>query len=70
MNVSMQDSFNLGWKLAGVLQNRYSEEILNTYSNERHAVAKELIEFDQHWSKIVKNFNIILSNMADIRRAP
>jgi phenol 2-monooxygenase len=51
MNVSMGDSFNLGWKLASVLRGRASPQILHTYSAERQPVANELIEFDRHWSK-------------------
>ena len=47
MNVSMQDGFNLGWKLASVLRRRCSPKILHSYSDERHAVAKELIDFDR-----------------------
>ena len=38
MNVSMQDTFNLGWKLAAVLQGRCAPSLLNTYGAERHAV--------------------------------
>jgi phenol 2-monooxygenase len=47
MNVSMQDGFNLGWKLASVIQGRASPAILHTYSAERQAVAAELIDFDR-----------------------
>ena len=47
MNVSMQDGFNLGWKLAAVLAGRSTPAILRTYSAERHAVAAELIDFDR-----------------------
>jgi 2-polyprenyl-6-methoxyphenol hydroxylase-like FAD-dependent oxidoreductase len=47
MNVSMQDGFNLGWKLASVLRGRSRPEILHGYSAERRAVAKELIDFDR-----------------------
>ncbi len=47
MNVSMQDAFNLGWKLAAVLGGRSVPEILHTYSSERQAIAAELIEFDR-----------------------
>ena len=50
MNVSMQDGFNLGWKLASVLSGRSSPHILHTYSAERHAVAAELIEFDREFA--------------------
>ena len=57
MNVSMRDSFNLGWKLASVLQGKCSPNLLHTYSNERQSVARELIEFDQQWTKIVSSAN-------------
>jgi phenol 2-monooxygenase (NADPH) len=53
MNVSMQDAFNLGWKLAAVLDGRSGPELLRTYSAERHAIARELIDFDKEWSKIM-----------------
>src|SRR5215470_13939486 len=42
MNVSMQDTFNLGWKLASVLQGRSEPDLLHIYSAERRAVALEL----------------------------
>ena len=47
MNVSMHDSFNLGWKLASVIRGQSSPALLNTYSEERQAVAGELISFDR-----------------------
>jgi len=53
MNVSMQDTFNLGWKLASVLDGRAGPELLRTYSTERHAIAQGLIDFDKEWSKIM-----------------
>ncbi|MGE5088862.1 MAG: FAD-dependent monooxygenase, partial [Candidatus Levyibacteriota bacterium] len=53
MNVSMQDAFNLGWKLAAVLEGRAGPDLLRTYSVERHAIAKRLIDFDREWSKIM-----------------
>ncbi|ACM28767.1 3-hydroxybenzoate 4-monooxygenase [Rhizobium rhizogenes] len=53
MNVSMQDSFNLGWKLAAVLQGRCAPELLHSYSDERQSIAKELIEFDREWAKML-----------------
>jgi phenol 2-monooxygenase (NADPH) len=53
MNVSMQDGFNLGWKLAAVLEGRSPESLLHTYSAERHAIAQELIDFDKEWSAIM-----------------
>ncbi|MBU4529587.1 MAG: FAD-binding monooxygenase [Hoeflea sp.] len=53
MNVSMGDAFNLGWKLAAVLQGRSAPDILHSYSAERQAVAKDLIDFDREWSRIM-----------------
>jgi phenol 2-monooxygenase (NADPH) len=53
MNVSMQDTFNLGWKLAAVLEGRSPESLLETYSAERQAIAQELIDFDRTWSAIM-----------------
>ncbi|RJT76215.1 3-hydroxybenzoate 4-monooxygenase [Arthrobacter cheniae] len=53
MNVSMQDGFNLGWKLGHVLEGRSPEELLATYSAERQVVAKNLIEFDKEWSMLM-----------------
>ena len=53
MNVSMQDAFNLGWKLASVLQGRSKPDLLHIYSAERRAVAQELIEFDREWSSLL-----------------
>ena len=53
MNVSMQDAFNLGWKLAAVLRRRSAPHLLHSYSAERQAVAKELIDFDREWAEIL-----------------
>jgi phenol 2-monooxygenase len=53
MNVSMQDTFNLGWKLISVLEGRAKLELLRTYTVERHAIAQGLIDFDKEWSKIM-----------------
>jgi phenol 2-monooxygenase (NADPH) len=53
MNVSMQDAFNLGWKLAAVLLGRSGTELLRTYSDERQAVARDLIDFDREWARMM-----------------
>ncbi len=53
MNMSMQDAFNLGWKLAAVLRGRAVPRLLATYSDERQPIAKELIEFDHAFSRMV-----------------
>jgi phenol 2-monooxygenase len=52
MNVSMADAWNLGWKLACVLKGAARPELLHTYSEERQAVAQELIDFDREFSRL------------------
>ena len=52
MNFSMQDTFNLGWKLAAVLRKQCAPELLHTYSAERQVVAQELIDFDRQWARM------------------
>lgn len=53
MNVSMQDGFNISWKLGQVLSGRSSTELLRTYSAERQVTAKNLIDFDKEWSTLM-----------------
>ncbi|WP_129661839.1 FAD-binding monooxygenase [Rothia uropygialis] len=53
MNVSMQDGFNLGWKLGHVLTGLSPESLLSTYSEERQVIAKNLIDFDKEWSTLM-----------------
>jgi phenol 2-monooxygenase len=52
MNVSLQDGYNLGWKLAAVLKGRASPKLLETYNLEREKVAADLIDFDRHFTKL------------------
>jgi len=52
MNVSLQDGYNIGWKLAAVLQERASPALLETYSIERSRVAADLIDFDRQFIKL------------------
>lgn len=53
MNVSMQDGFNLGWKLGSVLTGLSPATLLSTYSAERRPVAQQLIDFDREWSTLM-----------------
>ncbi|KAF4982268.1 hypothetical protein FZEAL_2054 [Fusarium zealandicum] len=52
MNISMQDSFNLGWKIANVVKGLASRSILKTYESERKGIALALIEFDHKFSRL------------------
>ncbi|KAI4165367.1 MAG: hypothetical protein LQ346_009105 [Caloplaca aetnensis] len=51
MNVSMQDTYNLTWKLCLVARGLAHPRILLTYHPERHAVARDLIAMDQQLAK-------------------
>lgn len=42
-NTSIQDSFNIAWKLAAVLRGEAGEGLLETYSQERAPVAKQIV---------------------------
>ena len=52
MNVSMNDTWNLGWKLGAVLSGTARPELLHTYSEERQKIAKQLIDFDREFAKM------------------
>jgi 2,4-dichlorophenol 6-monooxygenase len=42
-NTSVQDSYNLAWKLAAVLSGRAGEELLDSYDAERAPVGKQIV---------------------------
>ncbi|KAI1773935.1 putative phenol 2-monooxygenase [Hypoxylon cercidicola] len=52
MNVSMQDTFNLGWKVALAAKGVAKRSILSTYQSERQNVAQALIDFDHRFSRL------------------
>lgn len=43
-NTSIQDSFNLAWKLAMVLQGRAGEQLLASYHDERQPVGRQVVD--------------------------
>lgn len=42
-NTSIQDSYNLAWKLAAVLRGQAGESLLDTYTVERAPIAKQIV---------------------------
>jgi phenol 2-monooxygenase len=66
MNVSMQDGFNIGWKLGVVLDGRSPRELLETYSAERQVIAKNLIDFDKQWSTLMATRQEDLEDPAEL----
>ncbi|KAJ5105438.1 hypothetical protein NUU61_002785 [Penicillium alfredii] len=55
MNVSIQDTYNLIWKLAAVVTNGADAMILATYDSERRPVAKTLMDLD---SRLVQAYEM------------
>ncbi|KOV67229.1 FAD-dependent monooxygenase [Streptomyces sp. MMG1121] len=44
LNTSVQDAYNLGWKLAAVLRDGAAESLLDTYEEERRATAAAMLD--------------------------
>jgi phenol 2-monooxygenase len=51
MNVSLQDGYNIGWKLASIVKGQAGLDLLKTYNVEREKVAADLISFDRKFAK-------------------
>lgn len=52
MNVSLQDGYNIGWKLGMVLSGKADPSLLKTYISERQKTARDLIEFDRRFARL------------------
>lgn len=52
MNVSMQDTYNLGWKIGLVVNGIAKRSVLKTYQSERRRIAQDLIAFDHRFSRL------------------
>ncbi len=73
LNTSLPDTFNLGWKLAAVLQGKSHPKLLQTYAAERRKVALMLINADREMSALVatrasKDAAAARTSTADIER--
>lgn len=60
LNMSVQDAYNLSWKLAAVVKNEASPHLLTTYELERRPIAQTLLEFDRDFNTL---FHSPLSNI-------
>jgi phenol 2-monooxygenase len=52
MNVSLQDGYNIGWKLGSVLSGLSPPSLLTTYVKERSKTAADLIAFDKELARM------------------
>ena len=66
MNVSIQDGWNIAWKLGQVLEGRSTPALLRTYNDERQEVAQNLIDFDKQYSAILSKQPEPTDDPADI----
>jgi 2-polyprenyl-6-methoxyphenol hydroxylase-like FAD-dependent oxidoreductase len=47
LNLGLGDATNLGWKLAAVIRGDVSEDLLDTYTSERHPIGTQILD----WSR-------------------
>ncbi|MDA3642682.1 FAD-dependent monooxygenase [Saccharopolyspora indica] len=57
LNVGVQDAMNLGWKLAAVASGATSEDLLDSYHDERHPVGVDLLESTQAQNALFAAFS-------------
>ncbi|NJK96701.1 MAG: hypothetical protein HC905_18860, partial [Bacteroidales bacterium] len=63
MNTGLQDGYNLGWKLAFVMKGFASEDLLQTYQEERLPVARKIIAFTDIFFRVVISDNFLAKNI-------
>lgn len=51
LNISLQEGYNLGWKLAAVVRGEAKACLLSTYQEERRPIAKFLVDFDRDFQQ-------------------
>jgi phenol 2-monooxygenase len=54
MNLSLQDGYNIGWKLGLIMNGLCSPDLLKTYTLERGKTAADLIAFDRELTSMLK----------------
>ena len=59
MNTGLQDAYNLGWKLALVVQGRADPALLDSYPAEREPVARRLLETTDRAFRVVVSDNAL-----------
>ncbi|MGF6883578.1 2-polyprenyl-6-methoxyphenol hydroxylase-like FAD-dependent oxidoreductase [Nocardia sp. GAS34] len=54
LNLGIQDAVNLGWKLAAVLNGGAPDALLDTYHEERHAIAATVLQLTKAQTGLIK----------------
>ncbi|HXS37331.1 MAG TPA: FAD-dependent monooxygenase [Flavipsychrobacter sp.] len=60
MNTGLQDAYNLAWKLALVLKGKAKDNLLDTYTDERVVIAKNLVQSTDRVFNFVTNKNPLI----------
>ncbi len=64
-NSGMRDATNLAWKLATVLRGDATEQLLETYTAERHEHAKAMIDLSMTFGTIIKPTDKVIAGLRD-----
>ncbi|MEV3962169.1 FAD-dependent monooxygenase [Nocardia sp. NPDC050193] len=70
MNTSMQDAFNLGWKLAAVVKGHAQESLLDSYEAERRPIAEQVITGTHELHSVLMDHGRPVSERLAIAREP
>lgn len=70
MNCTMQDAFNLGWKLAAVFKGEADDSILNTYEKERKPIGSQVTEGALATHHIVMGFGVEPEDRLHLTKEP
>jgi NADPH-dependent dioxygenase len=70
MNTSMQDAFNLGWKLAAVINGHARESLLDTYEAERRPIAEQVIAGTHELHSVLMDHGRPVAERLAIAREP
>jgi 2-polyprenyl-6-methoxyphenol hydroxylase-like FAD-dependent oxidoreductase len=66
MNTGMQDAFNLAWKLALVVQQKAKPAILDSYTEDRSPVAKQVLADSGRLTSIAMTKNPVLQQLRNL----
>jgi hypothetical protein len=66
MNTGMQDAINLAWKLALVVQQKAKPDILDSYTDDRSPVAKQVLADSGRLTSIAMTKNPVLQQLRNL----
>ncbi|MET8797342.1 FAD-dependent monooxygenase [Nocardia sp. NPDC004568] len=70
MNTSMQDAFNLGWKLAAVVHGDSPDALLDSYEAERRPIAEQVNAGTHELHSVLMNHGMPLAERMALAREP